>query len=436
MPNFSERLFKVRNSLLPLIAFHIIFFSSFFLILSFLGFIKGYPSNTNLIDWDAAWYKNIVDNGYSYTPDEPSNVNFFPLFPLVWRLLTLSPIWISALNLSLLFAGLSLLRKTYHFNKGEFLLLLSVPSLFFCYVPYSEAFFFVTASMLLYGYKKDFRLVLLGLFLMGLTRSISIITLPILVFVFLIQLRQKKEVKLVLLKLVASLVVTIVSLFVAQYLQYLESDNFFTLFTSQKAFDRSLRLPEFYLTTWDGARLIWLDGLAFLTGISAVLFCAYLLLRRTSRANANVSSSSLFSYAYLGFTTLVVLFYSAVDGAGGTSLMSLNRYIFCTPFFMVFLLTILRHFRPNAKSIILFAALSMATWLLFNVQGYLPGLDNFLLPFFKTKLYFLLITLYALAHLLSARKAYQASILSGLYVFNLLLQIFLFSQFIQWIWIG
>jgi hypothetical protein len=41
-------------------------------------------------NWDAGWYHAIVKEGYQYTPGQESNVAFFPLFPLLVRLLALT----------------------------------------------------------------------------------------------------------------------------------------------------------------------------------------------------------------------------------------------------------------------------------------------------------------------------------------------------------
>ncbi len=37
--------------------------------------------------WDGFWYSNIITEGYSWNPDTHSNVAFFPLFPMLVRLL-------------------------------------------------------------------------------------------------------------------------------------------------------------------------------------------------------------------------------------------------------------------------------------------------------------------------------------------------------------
>ncbi|CAN5549875.1 hypothetical protein BH23CHL2_BH23CHL2_00910 [soil metagenome] len=38
------------------------------------------------VRWDSGWYLTIASEGYSYDPSYPSSVAFFPLFPLLIRL--------------------------------------------------------------------------------------------------------------------------------------------------------------------------------------------------------------------------------------------------------------------------------------------------------------------------------------------------------------
>lgn len=35
--------------------------------------------------WDAGWYQGIAESGYKFTPDRPSNVAFFPMYPMLMR---------------------------------------------------------------------------------------------------------------------------------------------------------------------------------------------------------------------------------------------------------------------------------------------------------------------------------------------------------------
>ena len=57
------------------------------------GFVYTEPATILdwFIRWDAGWYIGIVDHGYSFTaPGEPTNVVFFPAYPLL--------VWLVSLN--------------------------------------------------------------------------------------------------------------------------------------------------------------------------------------------------------------------------------------------------------------------------------------------------------------------------------------------------
>jgi len=440
-----EKLFNSKYSGFFVIGLHIFFLFSLYFILSFFGLIKGYPTNISLIQWDAGWYSDIVENGYSFVPGVWSNTAFFPLFPIIWRATQLSPLLISILNLIMAMSGMLILKRTLHFNNREFFIFLSIPVLFFNYIPYSEGLFFLSGSILLYGLKRDFSFALLGIFMMGLTRSVSLIFVPIILFSFLFNLQVNKSNSTIFRRSGLLILVSFISLLLAQYIQFLESGFFFTLFDTQATFGRVLSMPELYFTTWDNARLIWIDGLAFFSGAVAFIVCLVLLYRKFRNPKILVSTPLLFSLAYLTIVFLIELFYSPKDELGGTSLMSVNRYIFCTPFFVTFLLMVFKHYRPDIKTILKFLIASVIFWSFFNAWGNLGYMDRFRLPWYTdrfslpfmiSKIYFALVILYSFVFLLLSRKGLQKSLWSGVYIFNLLLQIILFNQFFHSIWIG
>lgn len=427
---------KSLTSYLITIGIHVSISFILYLIFSFFGFIKGFPTNESIAQWDVGWYQSIVKNGYSFHPDQQSNVAFFPLFPLVWKLLSASPIGISVMNLMFLFIGVYLLYRLYHLERSHILLILSVPSLFFCYVPYSEAIFFFACSLTIYGLYKNEWLAILGVFLACLTRSASLIFIPILLYAKLYNYRLGANNKKLIRETILLITSAIISTLLSQYIQYLESGEFFTLFEAQKAWDRYIRVPVLYLTTWDEGRLIWLDGLALFTGLTATGLSIAFLIRKMLDRRKTISPGYLFSIAYLAVVTIVTVFYSGQDATGGTSIYSLNRFVFSTPFFMVFLIVLLKKNRFHKKGIVLFFATSLTTWLLFHANGHLHYLERFALPHLKTQIYFGLIFLYSLLYLLITNKTYKTHLCSGLYVINLMVQIYLFNSFLNGVWIG
>ncbi len=422
---------------LKLVGIHFSIFIIIYLIFSFFGFIKGFPTNESISQWDVGWYKSIIKDGYSFIENKQSNVAFFPLFPLFWKLTHLSPIGISIINLLCFYLGMFILFKTYNLDGKKLLLLLSIPSLFFCYVPYTESLFFLAGSFIIYGLKRNHWLVILGIFLACLTRSASLIFIPIILFSKLYNLKSGSANNRKIVKETCLLILTaIIATLLAQYIQYLYTGEFFTIFKAQKAWNRIMKLPTLYFTTWDEARLIWLDGLAFLIGILGIFLSFVFLIKKIKNKHKNISSNYLFSISYLGLVTLITVLYSGEDANGGTSLISLNRYVFSTPFFMVFLIVLLKRNRLIKNQLIVFSFISIFTWLLFHASGYLHNLDRFVLPSVKTQIYFGIIIMYSLIYMLLSNKKYLTLLWSGFYLLNIILQIFLFNSFLNGIWIG
>jgi len=50
-----------------------------------VGYFRGQPWFEAWVHWDAGWYREIANHGYSYTPGHQSPVAFFPAYPLAMR---------------------------------------------------------------------------------------------------------------------------------------------------------------------------------------------------------------------------------------------------------------------------------------------------------------------------------------------------------------
>ncbi len=419
------------------ICLHLGLYLALYCLLSFLGWIKGYPTNETVMHWDANWYDSIVKEGYVYHEGAQSNMAFFPLFPLLWKLSGLSPLSMSALNLAFMLAGMLLLWKTYRFDGNTLLLLLSVPSLFFCYLPYAEALFFLSGALIIYGLHRRHWLAVAGVFLSGLIRSVSLIFIPIILFAKLYQYEARKNNRKLFMETGSLILATIASQMVVQYLQFRQTGEFFAIFKVLKAWDRVLSLPHFYLTTWGGARLIWLDGLALLTGILAGIFCLRFLVEKLKNSKQKHHPALLFSLAYLTVVSITVLMYSGKEPQGNTSIISLNRYVFATPFFSVFLLELWKKNIAHKKSLLYFLLLSLTVWSLFGMFHGIWGLENFAIPpRLGSFLYFAIVTLYSGLYWLLSDPDHRTRLSPGLYMLNVMLQIFLFTTFLKGTWVG
>lgn len=112
----------------------------------------------SLFRWDSGWFWSVLYHGYSYDPNQQSNVAFFPLYPaLVWMLSlgrTLDPkvVGFAISNAALLVACGYIWRMTLRRWKQEgtadlaVILVLLGPVSFYFSIAYSEGLFLLAAA--------------------------------------------------------------------------------------------------------------------------------------------------------------------------------------------------------------------------------------------------------------------------------------------------
>lgn len=423
---YMKHLRHIINSI-PLKEFsiHIAVLVLVYYIFYFTGFFQYMPDDTLISAWDVSWMKKIADKGYEYTPGEQCSVAFYPLFPYMWKLLDVTPIGISIINFLFMLAGFSLLFNAFNIKGRILLLLLSAPSLFFCYVPYTEALFFFSSSLLLYGlHRNNLAWAVVGIFLACLSRSVGSLFGPVLVFMFICNYN-RQHIKQHLTTISALLFASLLSLGLVQFIQWWQTGQWFKSYEVQKYWHREFRMPQFFLSTWGDERLVWIDGLAFFVCVLAIGTGLVLLWRKFKSVNKTVNPAFLFSMGYLGMIALTVLFYSPVSDSGSTSIYSANRYVFATPFFTVFLFMLFQHIKVNFKN-------AFILLLLIDFVGFLFG-------FFRGQsglIYFSVLGLYCYLCYLMLHKKVRAEVWSALYLLNIILQLYLFNLFINAIWVG
>lgn len=403
---------------------HILFWLSIIVLLSQFNIMQ-FPNANNIVQWDAGWYQGIVKNGYSFVENAQCNIAFFPLFPLFWKIIHASPLVICIINFSAFFLGFIILSKAYSFNEKETLMVLSFPSLFFCYMPYSEALFFLSVSIMLYGFQQ--RLInytLLGLFLAGLCRATSMLFLPAFFLIEFSGFFSKENYKSALKNIGLYLLFSIMAILCVAYIQYIDTGRWFDFLFVQKFWNKAWQLPKLPITTWDGARLIWIDGCALLISFIAFIFCIIYLKALFINKALQYSKALLFSLAYLSVIGLVTLFYS--NTGESTSIYSLNRYVFATPFLSVFVVEFARNIQwHNSLKNIFFSCLIICVMLF--------GLVNFNLI---TIGFVMIFALYALSYLMFILKSSDYKFVLLFYIVNMFLQLKLFDWFLNGKWVG
>lgn len=394
--------------------------------------VMQFPEEEKLMRWDAGWYASIVKNGYQYQPDGQCNLAFFPLFPFVWKWSGLSNSGISLLNFLFFLIGMTIVATLFSFRRRDVLFFAATPSLMFCLVPYSEALFFLSVSLLLAGLDQRNRwLSSAGIILCGLTRSVSILFFASIIFLALVEtIRYRDEWKKHVQTCLMHLTACVVSVGLVAYIQWQHTGRWFYFLKVQQYWDKMWGWPRLPLTTWGGPSLIWLDGTALFIGCMAMMLCVVILWKATRNDSDNFFHPAfIFSCTYLADVTLTTLLYSS--GKEQTSIYSLNRYVFATSFFVTFLAGLKEH-KKQLGVILMWGGYALVI-LLSLILGVLPTIIHHSWVEAAGIAGFIVLSFYYLVSL-NEKLFYRYFLI--FYMIHFVLQVRLFDLFLSGRWVG
>jgi len=375
-------------------------------------------SEASLLRFDAVHYSFIAENGYN-----DFRTAFFPLFPKVWSLIGVSGIFMSMINALIYFGGYYYLDRTFNFSRKVFILGLLLPSVVFFLVPYTESFFFFSSVIALIGLKKmNLKYFYFGLLICAISRPSYTVFIPSLILTFwLLSAEKKIFIRFVL----GGIGVLVLGTLIVGVIQYLDTGQWFTFFEAQALWGNTLQIPQLPLRSWSDGLIIRLDGVAFLIGLVAIGFSLKFILRRLQKKEIQISTYHLFSILFISGISMAVLLFR------GGSLFSLNRFVFASPFMLLFLDYIYKQgfkFKPKHY---LFAFLALEVyWLLFNSFVHIQTLLKF------TAVSIVLVLVLAL--ITSKRKSAMLDDLNKLFltVFLLTFQLYLVVRYLNGDWVA
>ena len=277
-------------------------------------------TEANFSHWDVVHYLRVRDNGFS---DE--SAAFFPLFPFLWRALKVSAISMASVNLGLFLLSFAALSTIFAFTYRQQLLLLSVPSLLFMALPYSEALFFGAGVLMLWGWQQqNLVCIMLGLLLSCLTRSAAFILMPAAILTAYLT---RTEWRSFWQQAIGTTMASASGLLFSVYLHYRDTKKWFIFFEAQKLWGNRLRWPSLPLSNWGGSFPTRFEAVTFFLAIIATGYLLYLLSRR--RLQPAHWAPLVFSLAYVAGVTFVTV------ATRGGLLVSLSRYVLATPYFLL-----------------------------------------------------------------------------------------------------
>ncbi len=305
-------------------------------------------------------------------------------------------------------------------NTRDKLLWLSAPAVYFAFIPYTEALFFLLGSIVLYGIKNNKKPALwVSLFLLSLTRPTGVILAPAFLAMCLFSNDNKKW-HIGALSWLANYLLPMAfgtSLFI--WYEYIKSGIWFVFFDIEKKFwGHSLNMPVLPFGNYAGPPLMWISALALFVGIFSFF---YLLIRFIKWIAKNNTCEPLLivSCGYLLMSILSVVLFNPTWGTNTTNLAGIYRYTFMNPFFYVFLYYFTNTVSYRWNDYLLIFVLSTGVWLLCgsytHIQTFLYFAGNSVIVFF---------------YMLHANKklVWPAMILTGL---NIFFQLHFFQQFIS-----
>jgi len=393
----------------------------FYLILAILFFIYLLNKNNfsllnevHFLRFDALLYEIIKNKSYH----ENWLCAFFPAFPFFWKLLNVSAIGISILNALIFIFSFSAIAQLFKMDWRRQLFFLSIPSLMFMFVPYTESLFYAAGTLLIIGLKKDkLSLILSGLFLGSLIRPTTFVFIPaILGAYFFTEFNFKQVIKKSLIPtivLIAGLIVTITT-------HYYFTGKWFVFFEAQKLWKNYLHFPRLPLTSWGGDGSTRFDASAL--GVSLVCGAYVInLFSKKLHKSIVVSKDLAFSLLYIFGTTILILAYR--DG----NLYSLNRFIYATPFIVVVIYYFFEEYKFKWKHLWLLLLISEVLWLLFNSYNHIHNL----LLYSAVSFYFALLLFSKYPN-----KTISTLCIFGLIIVNCIGIIKLYYRFLNNVWVG
>lgn len=428
---------KFSINKLNFILIHFISFALIFSILYLFKFINILPSLTNLLNWDAAYYFDIATNGYQNPNSDNHNTAFFPLFPLFIYIFKLNGILASVFNLLLFYISLYLIFDTYKIKLEQQLLIVSFPSFVFCFIPYTESLFLFFSTLFLVGIqKRKISFVIIGVLFSSITRTSALVFIPAFIFLIIFDsmLKKKENIRIYLIAILTSIIGT----FIVYWVQFLQTGVWFANFKVMKHWDRVFSLPSIKLTTWGEFNLLWLDTHAYLYFILSAILLIYvctLLIKNQLNYINNINSSMIYAFAYIVLIGLTVLLYSPKAYETYTTIFGLNRYVFCTAFFILAIIQIINENELFEKIYKYIFAISI---LIIFIQFYTFETYYFLgqkIDRFSSK-YFIYFILSAIYFSIPYMYKYLKSQYSLIYIINIFLQVYLLNLFLNNEWIG
>ncbi len=340
-------------------------------------------------NWDAEHYQYIRDHGY-----DVQRTAFFPLFPLLWRALGVGPVVMGLLN-GLLFAGsFAALAWAFAWSRRQQLLALAVPQLLFMFLPFSEAVFFGSGALVLIGLRRAHGgWCALGLVLSCLSRPAAFVLLPAIGATAVLTrpagLVGWRSWAVAARRAGLGGALAALGLGLSLVVQHHDTGHWLGFLEAQKYWDNHLQWPHLPLRNWGTTLPRLVEASAFAVVLAALGYLGYVARHHWTRPLPATAAPVVFAATYLVSVTAIVL------ATRGGLLVSLSRYVYATPYFLLLLAQVVGQVRLTGRQLGGLALALEILWLtLFGATEHI-----------RTTLQFTLVTLIVTLWLANAHRS-------------------------------
>jgi hypothetical protein len=387
--------------------------------LYYMGVVQNVPDDATLLRWDAGIYEAIARFGYTIKPGD--NTSMYVLLPLVWHLLHVGVMGISLFNLIFFSVGFAIVAAICKADAAEKILWLSVPSMYFMWVPYTEALFSLLTALSFYAIINNKRwLIWLSLFLVALTRATAVFLIPALLIMELITANAQSINKALRTYFVDYFLPITTGLATFVIIQYVQTGIWFPYYIQQSTSQGHVfSFPVLPFADYYGGQMaVWLNAVVILVCLVALIGICIICYKRLVKQKIYKDKILILTLAYLPAVLFAIVFYNPTWGANTTNLHGLHRYTLCTPFIFIFL----HHYTAGEKRytlqhVLLMLLLSNLVWL--SMGSYLH---------IRTMLYYNFTTLLVVGYMMYANKRLPASYV--IIAFNVFMQVMLYQRYL------
>ncbi|GAA4327657.1 hypothetical protein GCM10023149_31190 [Mucilaginibacter gynuensis] len=197
---------------------------------------------------------------------------------------------------------------------------------------------------------------LVGFYFASLVRSVSILFIPAVLLTTVVMHGFKPLNKKAWAEALYSCAASFGGFLTAAFIQYFQTGKWFYFLEVQKYWKRHWIFPKLPLSTYSPERIMAIDGIAVIIGVVAIYHCLKWTIgkvfkgRDVNTYQNGVTAQVVYSAFILAGTTLLDVFFT-FNLEEGANIWSINRHLLCTPFAIVFLHWLYKHFAPQWREV-------------------------------------------------------------------------------------